>query len=246
MTHCSGISGRIPRESVPVASERKMTAEQQVRDLSALWEAHCRHEFGERDVDATMKTMVPEPYVNHIPTMTGGVGQEQLRRFYTHHFVNANPEDTKLIPISRTVGTDRVVDEMLFCFTHTREIDWMLPGIPPTGKYVEVPLVAIVCFRGDKLYNEHIYWVLGSGLGAGADRQAGSGRAPGRGHRIRPQARRQDSAVQHAHGGVDKQRWQARLEQCGSPQRARRTQRISHAFVLLVSFVVKFFLRGSA
>ena len=135
-----------------------MTAEEQLLDLSALWEAHCRHEFGERDVDATMRTMVPEPYVNHIPTMTGGVGHDQLKRFYTHHFVNSNPEDTKLIPISRTVGKDRVVDEMLFCFTHTREIDWMLPGVAPTGKYVEIPLVAIVCFRGDKLYNEHIYW----------------------------------------------------------------------------------------
>jgi carboxymethylenebutenolidase len=138
--------------------ERKMTTEKQPLDLSALWDAHCQHEFGERDVDATMKTMVPEPYVNHIPTMTGGVGYDQLKRFYTHHFVNSNPEDTKLVPISRTVGKDRVVDEMLFCFTHTREIDWMLPGVAPTGKYVEVPLVAIVCFRGNKLYNEHIYW----------------------------------------------------------------------------------------
>ena len=69
-----------------------------------------------------------------------------------------NPSDTKTIPISRTIGSDRIVDEMLFCFTHDREIDWMLPGVAPTGKHVEVPLVAIVCFRGDKLYNEHIYW----------------------------------------------------------------------------------------
>jgi carboxymethylenebutenolidase len=130
----------------------------QVFDLSALWDAHCRHEFAERDVDATMKTMVDEPYVNHIPTMTGGVGHDQLKRFYTHHFVNSNPGDTRLVPISRTVGTDRVVDEMLFCFTHTREIDWMLPGVPPTGRYVEVALIAIVCFRDGKLYNEHIYW----------------------------------------------------------------------------------------
>ena len=135
-----------------------MTAEKRSMDLSALWEAHCQHEFGERDVDATMKTMVPEPYVNHVPTMTGGVGHDQLKRFYKHHFVNSNPDDTKLIPISRTVGRDRVVDEMLFCFTHTREIDWMLPGIPPTGKYVEVALVAVVSFEGDKLANEHIYW----------------------------------------------------------------------------------------
>lgn len=127
-------------------------------DLSALWDKHCEYEFGIRDVDATMGTMVAEPYVNHIPTMTGGVGYKHLRRFYKHHFVNSNPKDTKLIPISRTIGADRVVDEMLFSFTHDSEIDWMLPGVKPTGKYVEIPLVAIISFRGDKLYNEHIYW----------------------------------------------------------------------------------------
>lgn len=128
------------------------------RDLAALWEAHCRTEFETRDVDATMATMVAEPYVNHVPTMTGGVGHDQLKRFYKYHFVNANPEDTTLVPISRTVGTDTLVDEMLFSFTHTREIDWMLPGIPPTGRRVEIPLVAIVRFEGDKVAHEHIYW----------------------------------------------------------------------------------------
>ncbi len=129
-----------------------------VYDLSSLWDAHCFHEFATRNVPDTMATMVAEPYVNHIPTMTGGVGAKQLSRFYQWHFVDANPEDTKLIPISRTVGATSLVDEMLFCFTHTREIDWMLPGVPPTGRYVEIPLVAIVNFRGDKLYHEHIYW----------------------------------------------------------------------------------------
>ena len=127
-------------------------------DLSALWEQHTMHEFGTRDVDATMKTMVAQPYVNHIPTLTGGVGHDHLKRFYKHHFIPTPPKDTKLLPISRTIGADRLVDEMLFCFTHDIEIDWMLPGIAPTGKYVEIPLVAIVNFRGDKLYHEHIYW----------------------------------------------------------------------------------------
>ena len=127
-------------------------------DLSGLWEEHTRQEFGARDVDATMKTMVASPYVNHIPTMTGGVGHDELARFYRNHFIPKTPKDTRLVPISRTVGADRVVDEMLFCFTHDMEIDWMLPGIPPTGKYVEIPLVAIVNFRGPKLYHEHIYW----------------------------------------------------------------------------------------
>jgi len=129
-----------------------------IYDLDHLWDMHCFYEFAERDVPKTMATMVDEPYVNHIPTMTGGVGQKMLARFYQHHFVDSNPADTSLIPISRTIGADRLVDEMLFCFTHDREIDWMLPGVAPTGKYVEIPLVAIVCFRGDKLYNEHIYW----------------------------------------------------------------------------------------
>ena len=127
-------------------------------DLEALWEKHTTYEFVTRDVGATMQTMIAEPYVNHIPVMTGGVGQRDLARFYAHHFIPKLPADTRLVPISRTVGADRLVDEMLLCFTHDVEIDFMLPGVPPTGKYVEVPTVAIVNFRGGKLCHEHIYW----------------------------------------------------------------------------------------
>jgi carboxymethylenebutenolidase len=127
-------------------------------DLEALWEQHTTFEFATRDVAATMHTMVAEPYVNHIPVMTGGVGGEELARFYAHHFIPKCPADFRLVPISRTVGADRLVDEFVASFTHDVEIDWMLPGVPPTGKYVEVPTVAIVNFRGDKLYHEHIYW----------------------------------------------------------------------------------------
>lgn len=127
-------------------------------DLSALWDKHCEYEFATRDVDATMATMVAEPYVNHIPTMTGGVGYRHLHDFYSRYFVNSNPPDTSLTPISRTVGATQVVDEMLFSFTHTTEISWMLPGVAPTGRRVEIPLLAVVKFRGDKLYHEHIYW----------------------------------------------------------------------------------------
>jgi carboxymethylenebutenolidase len=128
------------------------------RDHVELWEAHCRCEFETRDVDATMATMVSEPYVNHIPTMTGGVGHDQLKRFYKYHFVDVNPPDFQLIPISRTVGASSIVDEFIIQFTHTTEIDWLLPGVPPTGRAVEIPAVAIVRFEGDKLAHEHIYW----------------------------------------------------------------------------------------
>ncbi len=127
-------------------------------DLAALWEAHCRYEFETRDVDATMATMVDRPYVNHIPTMAGGVGHDELKRFYKYHFIGRNPDDVTMTLVSRTVGADTLVDEFIFKFTHSSTIDWMLPGIPPTGKVVEIPMVAVVHFQGDKLVHEHIYW----------------------------------------------------------------------------------------
>ncbi|MCJ1395151.1 hypothetical protein MMC18_008032 [Xylographa bjoerkii] len=127
-------------------------------DLEKVWENHLALEFATKDVDATMKTMVPEPYVNHIPTMTGGIGYTDLRRFYKDFFIPGNPPSLTIRLLSRTVGTDRVVDEMYVQFKHTQEIPWMLPGVEPTDKEVEVALVSVVCIRGGKLYHEHIYW----------------------------------------------------------------------------------------
>jgi carboxymethylenebutenolidase len=126
--------------------------------LDEIWEEHTRDEFVTRDVNATLATMVDDAYVNHIPVMTGGVGKDELRRFYSEDFIPRMPPDTKLTPISRTVGTDQLVDEMIFSFTHSEEMPWMLPGIAPTNKPVVVPLVAIVHFRDGKLAHEHIYW----------------------------------------------------------------------------------------
>jgi carboxymethylenebutenolidase len=137
-------------------------------DLEGIWDEHCLYEFELRDVDKTMATMVAEPYVNHIPTMTGGIGKERLTAFYTNHFIFSNPDDTMLDLVSRTVGTDRVIDEFVFKFTHDRQIDWLLPGIPPTGKVLEIPFTSIVAMRGDCLCHEHISWDQGTAL-----RQAG-------------------------------------------------------------------------
>ena len=127
-------------------------------DLAALWEAHTKDEFVTKDTNATLDTMVDDAYVNHIPVMTGAQGKEALRRFYSTDFIPSMPPDTALIPVSRTIGEDRLVDEMIFSFTHTQEMPWMLPGVAPTGRKVEVPLVAIVHFRDGKLAHEHIYW----------------------------------------------------------------------------------------
>jgi carboxymethylenebutenolidase len=127
-------------------------------ELAVFWEAHCRAEFETRDVDAAMATMVAEPYVNNVPTMTGGVGHDQVRRFYKYHFIGVNPPDMELELISRTVSAEQIVDEMLVSFTHTREMDWLLPGVEPTGRRVQIPAVAVIRFEGDKIAHEHIYW----------------------------------------------------------------------------------------
>src|SRR5499433_4091828 len=127
-------------------------------DLEKLWQEHTKHEFLTRDTESTLDTMVDDAYVNHVPVMTGGRGKNALREFYSRDFIPSMPPDTALTPISRTVGEDQIVDEMIFSFTHSQEMPWMLPGIAPTHRRVEVPLVAIVHFRGDKLAHEHIYW----------------------------------------------------------------------------------------
>jgi carboxymethylenebutenolidase len=127
-------------------------------NLGAVFDEHIKHEFQDQDVDATMKTMAAEPYVHHVPVMTGGVGHAGVYDFYKNHFVGKTPPDTKIVPISRTIGEDQVVDELIFSFTHDRELDFILPGIPATGKYVELPLVVLMKFKDSKISYEHVYW----------------------------------------------------------------------------------------
>ncbi|RMZ77467.1 hypothetical protein DV738_g4374, partial [Chaetothyriales sp. CBS 135597] len=127
-------------------------------DLDTIWDEHTYYEFADRSVEHTMSTMVQEPYVNHVPTLTGGIGREALSKFYRDNFIFNNSADTELELISRIIGIDRVVDEFIFKFTHDRELDWLVPGIPPTQKKVEVPFTAVVNIRGDRLYHEHIAW----------------------------------------------------------------------------------------
>jgi len=115
-------------------------------------------EFATKSVADTMKTMVTGGHVNHVPTMTGGRNLAEIQDFYGRYFIPQMPPDTKTTPISRTIGDTQIVDEMIFEFTHTVPMDWMLPGIAPTGKPVAVALVAIIGFKKGKVSHEHIYW----------------------------------------------------------------------------------------
>ena len=133
-------------------------------DLVALFEEHVRHEFETRDVDATMATMIEEPYVNHVPTLAGGVGHDMLKRFYKYHFVDQNSSERSSTLVSETVGPDRIVLETVVRFRHDRMLDRYFPGIAPTGKIVEIPTLLLVRFRGDRVCHEHIYWDQASAL----------------------------------------------------------------------------------
>ena len=128
------------------------------QNLDELWEAHLRAEFADRSADAAVATMVEDAYVNHVPVLTGGRGCEELRAFYRDRFIAQMPPDTEITPVTRTIGADRLVGELIFSFTHTIRMDWILPGVPPTGKRVEVPMVVLVEFRDGKLASERIYW----------------------------------------------------------------------------------------
>ncbi|KAI1757637.1 hypothetical protein F4782DRAFT_136607 [Xylaria castorea] len=159
-------------------------------DLEAIWEEHTAFEFATRSVAQTMGTskefsqnlfscfwqlgeheisflgqdMVDEPYVNHIPVMTGGMGRAALTTFYRERFIHSNPDDAVLELVSRTVGVDRVVDEFVGVLTHDRVVDWLLPGVPPTHKHLRIPFTSVVNIRGDRLYHEHILWDQGTAL----------------------------------------------------------------------------------
>jgi len=143
------------RGEVPISDANKP---EDSSDLGAVFDAHIKREFVDRDVEATMQTMVPEPYVYNIPSMTGGFGSQGLRRFYSEHFVSQIPKDAKVTPISRTIGKDQVVDELIVSFTHDTQWDYLLPGIPPTGKRVELPHVVVMRFENGKIAHEHIWW----------------------------------------------------------------------------------------
>jgi carboxymethylenebutenolidase len=96
--------------------------------------------------------------VNQVPVLIGGSGRKQVHEFYRKYFLPQIPPDMEMIPVSRTIGQGRLVDEMVVRFTHSITMDFMLPGIPPTGKRVEVAFVVVVQFDGEKLAHEHLYW----------------------------------------------------------------------------------------
>jgi carboxymethylenebutenolidase len=128
------------------------------RDLAQVFDDHVAAEFVDMDLDATMATMADDPYVFHLPAMTGGVGFDSVRRFYGDHFIGKWPADVAITPVSRTIGDDQVVDELVLSFTHDIDMPQLLPGVAPTGKHVRLAFCVVVGFEDGKVHHEHIYW----------------------------------------------------------------------------------------
>jgi carboxymethylenebutenolidase len=138
-----------------VSRHAALTIEEQ--KLAGVWDEHLRAEFQARSVKETLATMVANPSLHLAPVMLGASGKEEVSEFY-RRFMSQIPSDTEIVPVSRTVGQGRVVEEIIFRFTHDVQMDWMVPGIPPTGKRVEIPLLIVIQFDGDKMVHEHLYW----------------------------------------------------------------------------------------
>jgi carboxymethylenebutenolidase len=128
------------------------------KELERLWSEHLEGEFETLDVEATLATMVDDAYINHVPVSTGGRGKEALRAFYRDVFIPSWPDDLEMEPVNRVVGDDQLVDELHATFTHTKPMDWFLPGVSPTNRKVEVDFVVVVQFRDERIACERIYW----------------------------------------------------------------------------------------
>lgn len=134
----------------------QLSPEQQA--LEKVWEEHLASEFQFKSAEAALNTMVDRPSVNHVPVVTGGVGRKQLKHFYDRYFIPQMPPDTQITAVSRTIGRDRLVDEFVIKFTHSLQMDWLLPGVPPTNKPVEIAIVTVIQFQDGKMASERIYY----------------------------------------------------------------------------------------
>ena len=128
------------------------------RELLTIWTQHLDAEFRHQDAALSCGTMTPDATVNHVPVMTGGSGVKQLEHFYGRYFIPRMPADVTMVPVARTIGSDRIVDEFVFSCTHSVRMDWLAPGVEPTGRRIDIPMVVAVDFRDGKIAAERIYW----------------------------------------------------------------------------------------
>lgn len=139
-----------------VIDKPNLTPDQQA--MLATWQQHAHAEFVLKDADAALSTMTENPYVFLVASGVGRVGRAAVREFYANKFLPSIPPDLELTSLSQTFGADRIVEEMVMRFTHTIGMDWLLPGVDPTGRSAEFALAGVIQFEAGKIASEHLYW----------------------------------------------------------------------------------------
>jgi carboxymethylenebutenolidase len=135
-----------------------MTNPSSAQQMLEVWQQHTYSEFVMRDAKAALATMSDNPYVLMVPIAVGGQGRDGVLNYYANYFLAQLPADIAVIPISQVIGQDSIVEEAVYSFTHDQVMDWMIPGVPTTGKRIEVAVVGIIKFENGKVANEHLYW----------------------------------------------------------------------------------------
>lgn len=136
-------------------NDKLSPAQQRLLDV---WQQHTYAEFALKDVDLSLATMTDDPYVLCVPVGRGGFGKQGVRRFYAEEFLPNNPPDIKLTTVAQTIAEDTLIEESVISFTHSVPMEWMLPGVAPTGRVVEFGFVGIIGFRDGKICSERLYW----------------------------------------------------------------------------------------
>jgi len=128
------------------------------QDNLKLWEDHLKGEFITKNENESLATMVEDASVMAIPTGWGGRGKTRLRPLYRDEFIPTIPDGWEHTVIHRVVSENCIVEEATMRFRHTKQMDWFLPGVAPTGKPVEIEFVIVVEFRDGKMAAERVYW----------------------------------------------------------------------------------------
>jgi carboxymethylenebutenolidase len=134
----------------------ELTRDQQA--ILATWRQHTHAEFVLKDADAALATMTENPYVFLVASGVARTGRAAVHEFYANKFLPNLPADLELTSLSQTFGADRIVEEIVMRFTHTIEMDWLLPRVRPTRRSAEFALVGVVQFKSGKIAAEHLYW----------------------------------------------------------------------------------------
>jgi carboxymethylenebutenolidase len=152
------------KKRVSWRSLREETMNEPERHLLDVWQRHVLAEFVHKNVEDALALMTEDAHVLLVPSLTGGKGKPEVRAFYAGSFLPQIPPDIEPVLLSQTVGQDRIVEESVYRFTHSIAMDWMLPGIAPTGKRVEVAVIGVIQFRDGLIAHEHLYWDQASAL----------------------------------------------------------------------------------